>query len=69
MPSCHGDRFGYLAKCDDAERLLADRSALVRGAAVWALARLAPARLREIAARREAHSDPTVEEEWTAALS
>jgi epoxyqueuosine reductase len=53
----------------DAERLLADRSALLRGAAVWALARLAPARLREIAARREADSDPTVEEEWAAALS
>jgi epoxyqueuosine reductase len=53
----------------DAERLLADRSALVRGAAVWALARLAPARLREIAARREADRDPTVEEEWAAALS
>jgi epoxyqueuosine reductase len=52
----------------DAERLLADRSALLRGAAVWALARLAPARLREIAARRQADSDPTVEEEWAAAL-
>jgi epoxyqueuosine reductase len=57
------------ALAGEAQRLLADPSPLVRGAAVWALARLDPARLREIAARREADSDPPVEEEWAAALS
>jgi epoxyqueuosine reductase len=52
----------------EAERLLADASALVRGAAVWALARLAPKRLAMHAADRVADPDPAVEEEWAAAL-
>jgi epoxyqueuosine reductase len=52
-----------------AERLLTDPSALVRGAAVWALGRLDPKRLREIAAsRRATDADPLVETEWQAAL-
>jgi epoxyqueuosine reductase len=53
----------------EAERLIADRSSLVRGAAIWALGRLDPDRLREIAAaRRAAEDDPNVEAEWEAAL-
>ena len=54
-----------------AERRLDDRSALVRGAAVWALARLAaPERLRELHDRRRhaAEPDPEVRAEWRAAL-
>ncbi len=53
-----------------AERLVADPSALVRGAAIWALGRLDPDRLREIARERRAdETDPTVEAEWVAALA
>jgi len=41
----------------------------VRGAAVWALARLDPARLTALAARRRGgEPDPAVQEEWAAAL-
>ena len=53
----------------EAERLLADASPLVRGAAIWALGRLDRDRLREVAAtRRAAEDDPAVEAEWAAAL-
>jgi epoxyqueuosine reductase len=52
----------------DAERLLDDASPLVRGAAVWALARLDPARLAAQAATLDRESDPAVREEWTHAL-
>jgi epoxyqueuosine reductase len=53
---------------DEAERLLADVSPLVRGAAVWALGRLDRARLRRRAAdRATAETDPHVLAEWTAA--
>jgi epoxyqueuosine reductase len=51
-----------------AQRLLADASPLVRGAAVWALARLLSK--EEMAALREANAgeaDATVAEEWRAA--
>ncbi len=41
---------GDAALADEAENLLADPSPLVRGAAVWALSRLAPARLAQRAA-------------------
>ena len=51
-----------------AERLLSDASPLVRGAAVWALGRLAPRRLAALAAQR-AQDDADVEAEWTAALA
>jgi epoxyqueuosine reductase len=52
-----------------AERLLGDASPLVRGAAIWALARLDRRRLAELApACRATESDPDVAEEWTAAL-
>jgi len=48
---------------------LEDRSALVRGAAVWALSRLLPAEIfRELAqTRATAEPDPDVRREWTAA--
>jgi epoxyqueuosine reductase len=53
----------------EAERLLDDASPLVRGAAVWALSRLMPARAFEGLARtRAAHeSEASVCEEWSAA--
>jgi epoxyqueuosine reductase len=54
----------------EAERLLSDPSPLVRGAAVWALGQLDPARLRGLAnAHRATEHDPTVNEEWDAALT
>ncbi len=54
----------------EAERLLTDASPLVRGAAVWALGRLAPERLASLAARhRLAEGDAQVREEWTASLA
>jgi hypothetical protein len=40
----------------------------VRGAAVWALARLAPERLAQHAAARARETDAAVAEEWAAAL-
>jgi epoxyqueuosine reductase len=51
----------------EAERLLADASPLVRGAAVWALGRLDRTRLAALAAeRRAAETDAGVIEEWDA---
>ena len=48
-------------------RLLDDPSPLVRGAAVWALARLSPSAAEEARARRLPHeADPAVREEWAA---
>ena len=53
-----------------AERLIADPSGLVRGAAIWALGRLDRDRLADIAViHRAAEGDPMVEAEWAAALS
>jgi epoxyqueuosine reductase len=53
----------------EAERLLADASPLVRGAAVWALGRLDRGRLAVRAKeRRAAESDPHVVDEWGAVL-
>jgi epoxyqueuosine reductase len=52
----------------EAERLLADPSPLVRGAAVWALGELDRARLTRCAGeRRAAETDAEVEAEWAAA--
>ena len=51
----------------EAERLVGDASPVVRGAAVWALGRLDPARLAAHAQARIAESDPAVAEEWAAA--
>jgi epoxyqueuosine reductase len=60
---------GDAALALEAERLIDDASALVRGAAIWALARLDPARLTALAqSRREAETDVAVAEEWAAAL-
>jgi epoxyqueuosine reductase len=52
------------------ERLLSDESPLVRGAAVWALSKLAPERLRAAAQDLQPHElDESVREEWNAALA
>jgi epoxyqueuosine reductase len=51
----------------DAERLLADASPLVRGAAVWALGRLDARRLAALTPRHATESDPDVRDEWSAA--
>ena len=60
---------GDPALAAEAEILLDDAEPLVRGAAVWALSRLAPARLCALAAqRREAEKDGSVRAEWAAAL-
>ena len=53
----------------EAERLLEDPSPLIRGAAIWALGRLDPTRLRRAAAaRRASESDRDVVAEWTASM-
>jgi epoxyqueuosine reductase len=54
-----------------AEPLLADGAALVRGAAAWALSRLAePGRLRQLQAQHEAgEPDLEVRAEWAAAVA
>ena len=57
---------GEASLAGEAERLLADASPLVRGAAVWALSRLL-AREKLAMLRRE-ESDASVQEEWAAAL-
>jgi epoxyqueuosine reductase len=54
----------------EAERLLADRSPLVRAAAVWALGRLDRDRLASVEpAYRSDETDALVQEEWAAMLS
>jgi len=59
---------GEPALAEEAERLLDDPSPLIRGAAIWALGRLDPARLESrAAARSAAESDPDVAAEWQAA--
>jgi epoxyqueuosine reductase len=61
---------GEAALAPEAERLLDDPSPLVRGAAVWALARLNRGRFCALAeARRAAETDPAVAEEWAAAAA
>jgi epoxyqueuosine reductase len=51
---------------DQVAGLLDDPAPLVRGAAVWALARIAPQRLAAHAARASADPDPAVRAEWAA---
>ncbi len=62
---------GDAALAPEAERLLADPAALIRGAAVWALGRLLGR--EEFAAlaneRSSGEMDVTVQEEWKAALA
>jgi epoxyqueuosine reductase len=60
---------GDLSLAVAAERLLADASPLVRGAAVWALGRLDAERLTTLTPRRAMESDPDVRDEWSAALA
>jgi epoxyqueuosine reductase len=62
---------GNAALAAEALRLLTDPSALVRGAAVWALSRLLPPeRFAELAAAHRAQeTEPLVAQEWTAALA
>jgi epoxyqueuosine reductase len=53
----------------EAERLVSDPAPVVRGAAIWALGRLAPQRLPALATQRRAsEADPTVAHEWAIAL-
>jgi len=58
---------GDIALAAEAERLLDDASPLVRGAAVWALARLAPQRLTALTEKRAHETDESVRDEWIAA--
>jgi epoxyqueuosine reductase len=60
---------GDVTLAKEAERLLDDESPLVRGAAVWAISRLAPERITEIQSRRTPEIDASVIEEWRAANS
>jgi epoxyqueuosine reductase len=61
---------GDAAFVPQAERLIGDPSALVRGAAVWALGRLDRGRLAALAkAHRAAEADPEAQQEWIAALA
>ena len=55
---------GDAALAAEAERLVQDASPLVRGAAVWALSRLAPARLSALADLALEEEDDDVREEW-----
>jgi epoxyqueuosine reductase len=59
---------GDMSLAATAEAALADTSSLVRGMAVWTLARLDPARLAVHAGRMESESDRDVRAEWRAAL-
>ena len=53
----------------EAERLVADPAPLVRGAAIWALGRMAPQRLAALATEhRAAEADASVRHEWAVAL-
>ncbi len=54
----------------EAERLIDDGEPEVRGAAIWALQRLAPDRVSTLAATRSAREQhPDVRDEWTASTS
>ena len=52
----------------EVERLIGDRSPLVRGAAIWALGRLDRQRLAALTSVARSEHDPAVEDEWAAAL-
>ncbi len=60
---------GDASLAGEVERLASDASPLVRGAAAWALGRLAPGRLTALARQCGADEDASVGEEWTAALA
>jgi epoxyqueuosine reductase len=60
---------GDAALAAEAERLVGDPAPLVRGAAIWALGRLAPQRLAALAVqRRGSETDASVKHEWAVAL-
>ena len=59
---------GDISLAAEAEKLLADTSPLVRGAAVWALSKLLPRRQFTALAQAHQDSDATVQVEWAAAL-
>ena len=61
---------GERALAADAVRLLDDPAPVVRGAAIWAVSRLAPDEARRLAAERRPHeTDPGVRAEWDAACA
>ena len=61
---------GDAALVPQVRALLADASPLVRGAAIWALSRLAPDEVRAAARPAlAAEDDEEVREEWLAALA
>ena len=53
----------------EAERLLADPSPLVRGAAVWALSKLLPLEQLSVLRKKHNESDSMVQDEWDTALA
>ena len=56
---------GDISLAGEAERLLADRDPLIRGAAVWALSRLAPERAISLQGKYlPAEADSKVRDEW-----
>jgi epoxyqueuosine reductase len=58
---------GDIALAREAERLIDDASPEVRGAAVWAVQRLAPDRVHHLApGKLESEVDPDVRDEWAA---
>jgi len=59
---------GDISLAAEAEKLLADTSPLVRGAAVWALSKLLPRRQFTALAQAHQDADAAVQVEWAAAL-
>jgi len=60
---------GDATLANEAERLLADGSPMVRGAAVWALSRLLSREKFAGLSMQHSETDATVQDEWAAALS
>ncbi|HSZ11648.1 MAG TPA: hypothetical protein VK759_05710, partial [Rhizomicrobium sp.] len=55
-----------LSLMPEAQRLLDDPSALVRGAAIWAISQLDASRLKILVSPAHSESDPDVLAEWQA---
>jgi epoxyqueuosine reductase len=60
---------GDATLAEPVEHLIDDTSPLVRAMAVWALARIAPDRLRALGGKAKDEHDDAVRKEWTAALT
>ncbi len=60
---------GDVLLASEAERLLDDKSPLVRGAAVWALGRLLPKDKLGAMTQRSNERDASVQDEWRSAIS